>query len=311
MSPYIVWPARVFFAVMFLLICYGCIRGLLSSRRRKHQLQTDQQLLAKRTPNLVALLDRADDADESAIVEINDTYMDWMKLFDRAQAIGSDLYRRLDCSYGDFFRYADYKQNIQGLLETAQAQNTIEAYRLLLEGHAYTCVVAIQKNLGTSTKDQRAKLNALIQAEYEALLPLFASDREAFMKLGDLIRRTRYQTGRSMWRRSGGGLVAVGAKELAHPEGWNDCVAKYLRNPNLTDFVDVPEPHDGELRLWAAEALRTKNLTNAKIILAMVNWNSGYHDGVENVLRADLGRFVDAKNAELGLAAADQQVTED
>ncbi len=113
-----------------------------------------------------------------------------------------------------------------------------------------------------------------------------------------------------------------------YPSNWDDLVTEHIENPALGEFAGInTEPEPGEIRLLAAEALRTQSLKNAKIVLAFCSIkdevrgdysHSGgrskqivwpYHSEIGDVLLAELAKMVDQIHQEKGLCAQLEEET--
>ena len=89
-------------------------------------------------------------------------------------------------------------------------------------------------------------------------------------------------------------VKVLGLNTLApYPDDWNDLVARYRETPYVDLFRGLPGRGSGDVRLLAAEALRTNSFTDAQIALAYCNaFDSKYRDAVGPVLTAELAKFV-------------------
>lgn len=95
---------------------------------------------------------------------------------------------------------------------------------------------------------------------------------------------------------------------LVAPSDWNDLVARLYENPHLNDFVQMERSMEpNRLLLMSAEALRTRSLTLAKIVLAFCAIKRARYDELGPVMVADLAKLVDAIHAELGLFQHNQE----
>lgn len=93
-----------------------------------------------------------------------------------------------------------------------------------------------------------------------------------------------------------------------YPDDWFDLVAQNVENPNIKDFAILnTDVEDGSIRQLAAEAIRDRSLTKAKIALAFCAI-SKYHykhpktfphrDEIGDVMMADLAKMVAELHAE-------------
>ncbi len=95
------------------------------------------------------------------------------------------------------------------------------------------------------------------------------------------------------------------------PKDWSELVVRYLDNPDLSDFREGRVwyshelPSTGELRLMAAEAIRTKSLLQCQETLAYCNHDDDYRQEVGDRLLAELAKLVDR----LQLEARAKEVT--
>ncbi len=141
-------------------------------------------------------------------------------------------------------------------------------------------------------------LRKVVRECYRKLTSEILESKSSFHQL----RRLIVQTGELY-----GDFRQVGIEPLVRPEGWNEAVARFLKNPALDDFVHGGDPEPGQVRLWGEEALRTSDITTAKLVLAYANHPSRYYDWREelgDVLTHELGKLANKYNASLATEAS-------
>lgn len=113
---------------------------------------------------------------------------------------------------------------------------------------------------------------------------------EAFRRLKKLLET---------FTKRNGPLQSVGIDRKQWPNDWDQLVARYVDRPYAGDFLRNPEWEVGQISLEAQEALRTQNITTAKIVMASCNALPARRTEIGDVLWADLVKFVDAENVRL------------
>ena len=87
-----------------------------------------------------------------------------------------------------------------------------------------------------------------------------------------------------------------------YPDDWFDLVAQNVENPSISDFAILnTDVERGAIRQLAAEALRDRSLTNAKIALAFcaISKRYGYKDPVSHPWREEIGDVLMAELAKM------------
>jgi hypothetical protein len=191
------------------------------------------------------------------------------------------------------------RQDLVPLWKKAEASEGIERIDLLLAFYAKVRYLhnrqhLVKEAIGISLDAIRDSLQQAVQQEYERLVFL-RDDRDSFIALVALILRTRSSTDNG-WRNL---RLVAGIKDLPYPDNWNDLVARHYGTPPFELFIGQPERGMGDVRLLAAEAIRTGDLALAQIALAYCNKNKTYRAAVGDVLLAELAKLVEAKLAEI------------
>lgn len=139
------------------------------------------------------------------------------------------------------------------------------------------------------------ELEGLVRHSLDDALEKARSDRQFFLT----VLKPFMQLGRSSFEQSRAGYSQIGI-ELAFPPDWNDMVARYIESPSVHDFIGVGGDQElGRLRLMAAEALRDRSLTNAKIVLAKADQPSYSYKGAKYPGRDEVGPVLLAELAKL------------
>lgn len=136
----------------------------------------------------------------------------------------------------------------------------------------------------------KAQIRLWIKKSYlKVLKEARAGDRNAFLQL-----RAFFANSQEYHKR---------APIKGRPKDWSELVIRYLDNPDLSDFKEGHRwyssdmPQTGELRLMAAEALRTESLLQCQEVLAYCNYNAGFREEVGDRLVAELAKLVDRLQA--------------
>lgn len=148
----------------------------------------------------------------------------------------------------------------------------------------------LEEKFGISWDDLHQKLVETAEDQYEYLMEMRESP-EHFKMLWDLIFRTRTYR----WRGDSlheNDLYKLDVRDFAYPDDWNDLLARHYATPAIESFRDVPDWGPGDVRLLAAQAVDSDDLTNAQIALAFCNCHRNYREAVGDVLTAELAKIV-------------------
>lgn len=143
--------------------------------------------------------------------------------------------------------------------------------------------------LEVSFTDYAAELQALVQRHYEQLAAKRRT-KEGYLELHKFIQRS-YPDRRTYFETEGD-LQQAGISRLAYPDDWNDLTARLFETPALERFVGRPDRGYGDVRLLAAEAIRTNDFTQAQMALAYCNNDPKCRAAVGDVLTAELAKLV-------------------
>ncbi len=214
----------------------------------------------------------------------------------RFQLYMEELVKPYEREVKDQARYLNLKRKIKGAKKRQKRQGGLQLYRAsqtkqnVVDKLVALCnVLALPVQELTDLGLTPAQVRFQIMQTYIPLLrQARQGDRDAFLNLRAFFASEKeYHQRRPINGR---------------PEDWAELVVRYLKNPDLTDFKDgslrynhqMPQP--GELRLMAAEALRTESLVQGQEVLAHCNhYHTGgkYHKEVGDRLLAELAKLVD------------------
>lgn len=118
----------------------------------------------------------------------------------------------------------------------------------------------------------------------EQLLAARDLDREAFGALRAFVVSSRYRDESEYERITG--------HRYRYPARWNQLMIQFVRNPYLSDFVNVNDLAPGRVSLIAAKALREQSLIRGLLVRAYCR-DSEYRREVGDVLFADITKMVE------------------
>ncbi|OVE79266.1 hypothetical protein BVY00_00900 [bacterium G20] len=145
-----------------------------------------------------------------------------------------------------------------------------------------------ETKLAFKTEELKPKLNAVVKSRYQELMAQ-RRDYKAFVALWELIRSTRSNG----WHGAPHKVLGhLGVEKLAYPTDWNDLVARHYDTPAISTFRNLPDRGPGDVRLLAAEAIRTNDFTQAQIALAYCNCDQHYRLTAGDILTAELAKLV-------------------
>ena len=279
--------AMLFYIILTVIAAWLLVKSSLKLRLRHQRLKESQQQI-KPVKEWLNKVEATRDDKELQQLGSSLYYLDYYLLLtedkdrmNRARRKCDDAVRRLT-TIDVVFRLT------KTLREADSPANLIIAYLKIL-GSEY--MVAVCEQLGMSP--HRIKVEIRNQ-----LLQLFVAAREdsvhfdALRSEWDRVSKAAYDAPRGQW------LIRL-------PDDWDDLVTQYIENPNLHDYAHVNiDRQRGEVRLMAAEALRTRSLKDAKIVLAFCNhWQGNWREEAGDALLAELAKLGDVLHAERGLFA--------
>jgi len=253
-----------------------------AARQRAIEQEREQRLVYWRP-----VFDRAEAGDKAALDEI---FAEWAH--PGIIGLSKSMCKRYTRLYNER-RYQDQRKNVVRLLAKLKgvelAAPRLERLKDLvarLDCYKQTGNVGrLERELGFTLDQLRAELNQTVKTLYENL-EREVEDAETFERFWDLILRTRRASFTEI------NLRDLGVEPLPYPPNWNGMLAQYQAAPMLEHFRELPGRTDGEIRLLAAHAVDTDDLTEAQIALAYCNAHDEIREAVGDYLTALLARVV-------------------
>lgn len=289
-------------AAIIALIIVAVVAGHQISKFRKRRKA--EALEAERKSDyklLLQLLERAEAGELEATDELGEFSTYHRRLFSQeenrrwyavrvllsAKVAYPEELQKLEACRDAYQNTEDAYQRIDTLVSFKRAYGQVHEYNQPKLGVA----------IGYTQEHVAALLEGAVQAHYKALLAR-REDPDGFNDLREFIARTRKQ--RDRYGTYDGDLREAGLDSLPYPEDWNRLVAWHYDTPALDTFADQPERGKGDVRLLAAEAIRTDDFTNAQIALAYCNTHTDYRAAIGDVLTAELAKLVAEHRAAAG-----------
>lgn len=258
---------------LFLKKRFKQVRADTRKRQALEQERQDVQNKAKQWVKQVLGADSDEEVLDTEGFHVYSQQKPWLESIPR--------YDHAQARYRAASRRSRNKERCEELVLSLESDSVFGRYLALVEIHS-----SPEYQSGTGITDMQAKLS--LRELFTALInQVRKGDLDAFNQLQKIFNDDRRRP-----------------EFVNYPEDWDDLVVMHLENPYMADFIHArKEFAGGELRLLAAEALRTSSLKDAKIVLAACNqWERRHSKEVGDVLLAELAKFVEKENSELALS---------
>lgn len=270
---HLLWWCIIIVAVMLLPLV---VIALKKYRQRRAQLQERKKIFR----------------------ELEQAIYDWQDAYERAEE-SDDPWARLELPPAPKGADWGYRRQIEVLSEL---KTNVDKFRSRTEtirtgdpsGEDYDKLVELFKDLNDlETKHQGWKIRKHVEEEYawvretisaiaeakaaELLAAAQEGDRLSFLTLLEFTEP--YGAVSYGWEVKGRYKYQTG-KAFVCPDNWAVLVVNYLKNPTFGDFrIPADRFHAGDCVHMAAEAVRTRSLVTAQLVLAMCRLQSSYNAG--------------------------------